>query len=243
VRAIAPCGRWYGVEARRDGVTHIVEPFVEDFFRCNIWHVAGRQKDLLIDTGIGVVSLTDQLGWLNRDRILAVATHSHFDHIGGHHEFANRACHRLEKEVLEKPTRANTLVDRYANLRIFEKLPCRGYEENAYVVAAAAPTVLLEHGDVIDLGNRQLQILHVPGHSPGSIALWEQETAILFSGDAIYDGQLIDEGPGTDISLYLDTMRRLRELPVAVVHGGHGPSFGRQRFHELIDAYVSSRRS
>jgi glyoxylase-like metal-dependent hydrolase (beta-lactamase superfamily II) len=227
---------------RQDGVTHIHEPFVGDFFRCNIWHVAGRQRELLIDTGVGVVSLSDQLGWLRRDRVLAVATHSHFDHIGGHYEFPNRACHRLEAEVLAHPTRANTLVERYATLRIFERLPHRGYEESTYAVAAAAPTLLLEHGDVVDLGDRQFEIVHVPGHSPGSIALWEKETAILFSGDAIYDGQLIDEGPGTDVGQYLDTMRRLRELPVSVVHGGHGPSFGRKRFHELIDAYISSRR-
>lgn len=238
---VALAGSWYRTEAHRDGITHIVEPFVGDFFRCNIWHIAGHRIDLLVDTGLGVTSLTDQIAWLRRDRILAVATHSHFDHIGGHHEFPSRACHRLEEEVMARPTRANTLVERYAEFHFFEKLPHDGYQVNTYSVAAAAPTLLLEHGDVVDLGDRHFEILHVPGHSPGSIALWEKKTATLLSGDAIYDGQLIDDGPGTDIELYLDTMRRLRELPVSVVHGGHGLSFGRERFHELIDAYIGWR--
>ena len=64
---------------------------------------------------------------------------------------------------------------------------------------------------------------------------------MLFSGDAIYDGPLLDELPGSDIPDYVATMKRLRDLPVDVVHGGHEPSFGRARLIELCDAYLAKR--
>ena len=52
---------------------------------------------------------------------------------------------------------------------------------------------------------------------------------------------LLDELDGCDIEAYVDTMRRLRELPVSVVHGGHEPSFGRERLVEICDAYLVAR--
>ena len=76
---------------------------------------------------------------------------------------------------------------------------------------------------------------------PGSIGLWEAATGVLFSGDAVYDGPLLDELPGSDIAAYLKTMERLLELPVTVVHAGHDPSFGRDRLRELARAYLDAR--
>jgi glyoxylase-like metal-dependent hydrolase (beta-lactamase superfamily II) len=99
----------------------------------------------------------------------------------------------------------------------------------------------VDEGDVIDVGDRRFEILHLPGHSPGSIGLWEAKTGILFSGDAIYDGPLLDELPGSDIPIYVATMKRLRDLPVTVVHAGHDPSFGHERLRELCDSYLARR--
>jgi glyoxylase-like metal-dependent hydrolase (beta-lactamase superfamily II) len=97
-------------------------------------------------------------------------------------------------------------------------------------------------GDVIDLGERAFEVLHLPGHSPGSIGLWDPWTGTLFSGDAIYDGTLLDELPGSDIGQYCGTMERLRALPVTVVHAGHDPSFDRDRLRQLTTAYLRRRR-
>jgi len=106
---------------------------------------------------------------------------------------------------------------------------------------AAAPTRVLEEGDVVDLGDRAFEVLHLPGHSPGSIGLWEPATGVLFAGDAVYDGPLLDELDGSDVHAYVATMRRLRDLPVRVVHAGHEASFGRDRLVELCDAYLARR--
>jgi glyoxylase-like metal-dependent hydrolase (beta-lactamase superfamily II) len=99
----------------------------------------------------------------------------------------------------------------------------------------------VDEGDIIDLGDRHFEVLHLPGHSPGSIGLFEAATETLFSGDAIYDGPLLDELPESNIADYVRTMKRLRELPVRVVHAGHDPSFGRERLYELADAYLAQR--
>jgi len=84
-------------------------------------------------------------------------------------------------------------------------------------------------------------VLHLPGHSPGGIALWEAAAGILFSGDTVYDGPLIDDAYHSHIDDYIRSMERLRTLPVRTVHGGHFASFGRARFIELIDGYLAAK--
>ena len=118
-------------------------------------------------------------------------------------------------------------------------LPYEGFDPDAHVLEPAAPTWVVEEGDIIDLGDRVFEVLHFPGHSPGSIGLWEAVTGTLFSGDAIYDGPLLDNIPGSDIDDYIRTMERLRALPITVVHGGHEPSFGRGRLIEICDRYLA----
>ena len=64
---------------------------------------------------------------------------------------------------------------------------------------------------------------------------------MLFSGDAVYDGPLLDQNANSDIAAYCATMHRLAALPVNVVHGGHEPSFGRARLVEPCSAYLMRR--
>ncbi len=91
-------------------------------------------------------------------------------------------------------------------------------------------------------GDRRLTVLHLPGHTPGEIGLWEEATRTLFSGDCVYEsGILLDELPESNIPDYVRSMERLREVPVRIVHGGHDDSFGRPRLLELIDGYVRAR--
>ncbi len=238
---------WYAVERLADGVTHIYEPHIRPFYRCNIWHVRGRERDMLVDSGMGVVPLRNQVALLAEHPVLAVASHTHFDHIGGHHEFSERAVHRAEADIMAAPDRDRTLADLYvrdaADAELFTMLPPAPYRSNDYAVAPAPATRILEDGDVIDLGDRHFRVMHLPGHSPGGLAFWEAATGILFSGDTVYDGPLVDAAYHSDIDDYVHSMERLRSLPVHAVHGGHFASFGRDRFVELIDAYLAARRS
>ena len=94
-------------------------------------------------------------------------------------------------------------------------------------------------GDLIDLGDRAFEIIHTPGHSPGGIVLWEAKTGILFSGDIVYDGPLIEDAYHSNIEDYYSSMKRLLQLPVQVVHGGHFPSFSGDRLKEIIRQWLS----
>lgn len=254
--AMRVAGRWFERRSVGDDVTWLWEPNVHPLIRCNIWHVRGRDRDLLVDTGIGVGSLRSEIRDLVDKPITAVATHIHYDHVGGLHEFDDRIMHGLEAARMS-PYRE------FAPLRVADipagflqslaaagypidddflvtALPREGFDLAAHrIVSTTARPV--EEGDVVDLGDRSLEVLHLPGHSPGSLGLFERRSGILFSGDAIYDGPLLDELPDSDIADYLRTMSRLRELPVRLVHGGHEPSFGRARLIELADAYLSRR--
>ena len=121
--------------------------------------------------------------------------------------------------------------------------PRANFDASSFSTKPAAPTRLVEEGDLIDIGNRAFEVLHLPGHSPGSIGLYEERSGTLFSGDAIYDGPLLDTLPGCDIESYVSTMERLQELNVSVVHAGHDPSFGRERLVEIAQSYISRRRA
>ena len=233
---------WYQTQRQTDDVTLIFEPHMKPFYRCNIWHVRGRDRNLLVDSGMGVVSLSRHVSLVTERPLLAVATHTHWDHIGSHHEFAERAVHPLEASILSAPTRessgAGNSVKAEKESEIFERLPPAPYRAADYEIEPAPPTILLDDGDIVDLGDRHFEVLHLRGHSPGGIALWEAATGILFSGDVVYDGELLDDV----IEDYVASMERLRRLPVRMVHGGHFPSFGGARYLELIAAYLHSNR-
>jgi len=123
----------------------------------------------------------------------------------------------------------------------WSSIPHAGYDPREFQPDTTTATSTLNEGDVIDLGDRTFEVLHVPGHSPWSIGLWDESTGVLFSVDAVYDGPLLDQLPGSNVESYLATMQRLRDMPVEVVHGGHDLSFGRDRLRELSDNYISSR--
>ncbi len=232
---------WYETRSVGDGVTWIFEPHVKPFWRCNIWHVRGRDRDLLVDSGMGVVSLREQVPLLTERPLIAVASHTHYDHVGAHHEFAERAAHPAEAPLLAAPTRANLLIEPYVTDEIFTALPPEPYRSATYAVRAAPVTRLLEDGDVLDLGDRRFEVIHTPGHSPGGIALFERASGVLFSGDIVYDGPLIEDLPHADAVAYERSMRRLLELPVRVVHGGHFPSYGADRHRALIAAWLRAK--
>jgi glyoxylase-like metal-dependent hydrolase (beta-lactamase superfamily II) len=238
---IATPESWYATRAMGDGITWIYEPFIKEYYRCNIWHVRGRDRDLLIDSGMGVVSLREQVATLAGRPILAVASHTHFDHIGTHHEFADRAVHPAEAHILARPTRDNTAADYYvADNSIFTALPPGDWDPLRYDVPPAPAQTMLEEGSRVDTGDRSFEVFHLPGHSDGSIALYERATETLFAGDVIYDGELAyDADNAAEMQQYVASMKRLLGLPVMTVHGGHYPSFGQDRMRVIIQDFLS----
>jgi len=249
---------WFVRERVDDAITLVTEPHVHPLLRCNVWHVRGRDRDLVVDTALGLAPLRHLVERELDGPLLAVATHSHGDHVGGLHEFDERAIHRAESEHIARVGGGTTLDATRFSDSVTGPYRAAGYDipdllvdavpprpaspiEAAVDVAPAPPTRVLDEGDIVDLGDRAFEVLHLPGHSPGSIGLWDAATGVLFSGDAVYDGPLLDELDGSDLEDYVATMRRLRDLPVTVVHGGHEPSFGPDRLVKICDAYLAKR--
>ncbi len=232
---------WYRIRRLGDEISHIDEPYIKSFYRCNIWHVRGRDRDLLFDSGMGVVSLRAHVPMVTERSCLAVASHTHFDHIGCHHEFAERLVHPAEANLLARPTRSNTFADKYVSDEIFTALPPAPYLSAEYAVQAAPSTGTIDDGDIIDLGDRHFDVIHTPGHSPGGIALWEAVTGTLFSGDIVYDGPLIEGTDAGEAKDYYQSMTRLFDCPVRIVHGGHYPSYDGARHRSIIRAWLDDK--
>jgi glyoxylase-like metal-dependent hydrolase (beta-lactamase superfamily II) len=245
--------RWFTAEPIEDGLTLMWEPHIAEFFVSNVWHVRGRDRDLLVDTANGIGDLRGEVTPLLEGReVLAVATHEHFDHMGGLYAFDERLCHALDAAGVRDPYAiASSPKDWPEGLaeeiraygyeppeRLLTALPSAGFDEVSWRTPPAEPTSLLEEGDVLDLGDRAFEVLHVPGHTAGSIALWEASTGTLFTGDAFYvdDAVMFDDEVAGVLSL-----RRLRDLPARIVLGGHGPVFDGDRLRSAIDAELAAR--
>jgi glyoxylase-like metal-dependent hydrolase (beta-lactamase superfamily II) len=232
-------GDWYESIRITDEITLIREKYVAHWLRCNIWHVRGRNHDILIDSGMGLRPLKQEIASLADRPIKVISTHAHFDHIGGAYEFDCRLGHRLEEDIHRNPDGENTATSGFVRAETFTALPDQQFRVEDYKVTAAPLTGYLDEGDVVDLGDRSFQIFHMPGHSPGSIALLDAKNKTLFSGDLIYDGDLYDSVYHSDKEQYRESLQRLREFDVDVIHGGHDQSFGKQQMLGIIDNYLA----
>lgn len=218
------------------------EPFLNDYFRANFYHLKGRDLDLVIDAGMGLAPLVPRLELTPGKPVLAVATHIHADHVGSLFEFAERAGPRAEAEAFATMDDRWTFADEFRALaEPVTRLPSAGWKAADYRIEPAPLTLILDEGDRIDTGDRSFTVLHLPGHSFGCIGLYDEYDGLLFSGDAVYDDRLIDGMWCSNRDDYCATMRRLAELPVRIVHGGHGRSFGEARLREIARKYLRRR--
>jgi len=225
-----------------DGIHLIQETGVANFMRCNIWHISGRDFDLVIDTGMGLSPLRPFISEQTGKPVRALVTHCHFDHAGGLHEFECRLGHHAEAEILAAPTNSDVVYSGdWLKIGIVDARRHPDYSPNSYRLTPAPLTGYVDEGDIIDLGDRAFQVLHLPGHSPGSIGLWDVTNKVLFSGDILYDGELLDNLYHSDPNLYRASLERLMTLDVEVFHAGHFPSFRRDRMLELARAYLDGK--
>lgn len=246
---------WFRVSDMGDGVTLIEEPFADDLVSANIWHVRGTKRDLVVDAGLGVASLANAVPWLFDNDPILVLTHTHLDHMGGAHEFADVRVHDLERgDVLEPgPASLNTrkefelldIVDLLPSDGEFPDflltaLPSQGFDMDSYSLDAVNSPTSVHDGDVIDIGDRCFRVVHLPGHTPGSIALHEADSGLLFTGDAIYEGQLLDSCIGSNKEAYRATMERLLSLDVTRVCAGHGRVLDEPQMRAIASAYLAS---
>lgn len=252
---VAP--RWFVEDAVNARLSVITEPYVHPFLRSNIWHLRGRDRDLIVDTGLGVGSLRRELPHLFLRDPVVVLTHGHLDHAGGAHEFGECLVHpaegieRSQAAGLNGPALTESLGLDAAALpgplpkSMLSARPTREFSVEAYRLQPVARYASVSDGTVIDLGDRRLQVLHLPGHSPGSIALYDEPGASLFSGDVVYgldDGdELLDEIRGANIDDYVASLRRIASLPIRMTYPGHGAPLVPEACDWVIRHYLQRR--
>jgi glyoxylase-like metal-dependent hydrolase (beta-lactamase superfamily II) len=237
---------WFETQRIRDGLYCITEPHYTRENRANLWLIRGRDADMLIDTGLGVSSLKLYLADLLDKPLKVVASHVHFDHSGGCHEFDEVYIHANEHGALCAGDQRLILSDPELGFIPecdFESIPYEGFSASDYAVRACPHAQAITHGDVIDLGDRAFEVLHLPGHSSGSIGLYDPRSRQFFSGDVVYDGELLDALEDSVIDDYLDSMEKLLQLKTDEVRPGHYHSFDRRRLRELVTQYIGSKKA
>ncbi len=220
-------------------VTRFCEALICPDERSYFYLVEGREIDCLIDSGWG-------LGWsladLPRDAVkplIAVATHSHYDHIGRFFEATERLGHQTEAELFSSCDAVDKQAFPYLDDR--KALADGGtLTRESYQIPASPLTGLLSDGDAIELGSARLEIVHTPGHSPGSLSLIEDASGLLFCADTVHDGHIHDDIPGADRRALLASHQRLLERKVVLVCPGHGSVMDAAAFQKRIAEYAVS---
>lgn len=214
---------WYSRDVVETGLARITEPAVHDYFRANIYLLRGRDRDLVVDAGMGLVPLRPMLALAPGKPVTAVATHIHLDHVGSLHEFEDRAGPALSADGFATMPDALTYADMFRGFPGAVARPPRAdWTSQSYRLTPAPLGRALAAGDMVDLGDRRFTVLALPGHSPDSIGLFDEADGLFFCGDAIYPGGLIDDLPDSDRKAYRATMRLILSLPIRLACGGHG---------------------
>lgn len=208
---------WFTID-RIDHDTHIISEY-KHWEETHAYLLNGTEYSLLIDTGLGIMNIYDEVIKLTDKPVIAVATHIHWDHIGGHKHFPHFYVHEDEVHWL-----AGEFPLTIAQIKAFVvdrcELPER-FDVDDYTFFQGTATKVLKDHDVIDLGGRSIHVLHTPGHSPGHMCFYEKEKGYLFTGDLVYKDTLFAYFPSTDPEAYLSSMERIAALPVKHVFPAH----------------------
>jgi glyoxylase-like metal-dependent hydrolase (beta-lactamase superfamily II) len=229
-----PRREWFDVREIEPQVWVIAEPG-----HVNSFLIEGSDSAVLMDTGLGVADIRAVVSRLSGKPLLVVNSHHHFDHTGGNGLFSEIAIHRSGRELLGQPAPdglaagymayTQRLIDAWAGYKqaddayfhlltretLVRPLPA-GFDAGSYAVVPSRATRVLDDGEVLDLGGRQLRVLHTPGHSPDSICLLDEENGLLFGGDTINTGPIYAHLDGSDVADFARSTERLAALRSSV---------------------------
>ena len=214
---------WFEVRSPEPGVFTIAEPLHEE--RVKSYLVVGAEQAVLLDTGMGIGNISGLVDDLTDRPITVVNSHAHWDHIGGNRWFRTILIHEAEAGVLERGIDNARLRRHLAPERLLGALP-PGVDVSTIAFPPTPAAALLRGGEIIDLGDRALEVIHAPGHSPGGIVLLDRSGGALFSADVAYPGRLYCQFADSDLTSYRATMARLANLApiLRAVYPAHGGS-------------------
>jgi glyoxylase-like metal-dependent hydrolase (beta-lactamase superfamily II) len=218
---------WFAIQRLREGVYLIAEPM-----HVNSYLIVGSRRAVLFDTGLGIAPIRPHIEAITDRPLTVVNSHHHFDHVGGNAEFDDIAVHEQGVEhhhagppewwlpaylrcveKVQEQYRTFEQLDRCTFNLLGPEMKMRplppSFDPEKWAIDPPAPTHTLDEGDVLDLGGRTLTVMHTPGHTPDSICLLDEDNRILFSGDTVDTGPLYVHLPGSNLTTFTTTMRRM----------------------------------
>jgi glyoxylase-like metal-dependent hydrolase (beta-lactamase superfamily II) len=231
---------WFVVRCVRDDLWMIAEPM-----HVVTWLYIGATRAALIDSGSGIRPIAPVVAAITDKPIVVVNTHYHFDHIGGNAEFSERLAgtktadllhHLASRDLLARylktfpsfiaMARAKTAADPDTFALAPENGP-RDFPEDFSLEnwrpGRVPATGILQEGNMIDLGDRQLRVIDTPGHSPDGISLFDAKNGLLFAGDTLTEGPLYahyDESSTADFAASITKLQNLG-APVRLILAAH----------------------
>jgi glyoxylase-like metal-dependent hydrolase (beta-lactamase superfamily II) len=184
---------------------------------------------VLIDAGINSDLIIKQLERYIKlsDLRLIILTHCHYDHIAAAAEISKKS----EAEVGVHKADLEGINDEYLSVSVL-------FGESA---PAVKPTIIYEEGDKIDIGNGEyLEVIHTPGHSRGSICLYEPVSKSLFSGDTVFPGGSFGrmDFEGSEPDKMLGSIEKLTKLDIKTLYPGHGAPTDRNGNDQIMASYT-----
>ena len=214
---------WFEVRRFPHGITMIRESHHSEDVKSYL--VEGDREVAVIDSGLGVDDFAALVAELSDRRPRLLQTHAHWDHIGASHRFVDVHVHPAEADALRQgipSERYNEVFwrDAFDHTRV-----PTGFDTSSGV-QGIEPSGLLENGIRIDLGGRELEVVHTPGHSPGGVSFLDRRARALFCGDLLYRGRMYVFFANSDASAFRESLRRVASLAddVDAIYPSHGDS-------------------
>lgn len=213
---------WFTVE-EIDSTTFSIGEYGQ-WMKLHSYLLIGSERAALIDTGLGVGNIQTVVDSLTKLPITVISTHAHWDHVGNHNLFCDVRIHEAEKTWLEEGYKEEAdEIREYLVERPFSKVPPKDFQLARYNIPRCQPTGLIEDGQQLNLGGRELTFHHTPGHSPGHICIHEEKTGYLVTGDLLYQGTLLAGLSDSNPEAFLDSLTRMTQLNrITRLLPGHG---------------------
>lgn len=179
---------WFEVYEVREGVFAIYED--SQFEEVISYLILGTQRALLFDTGIGVGDMARVVAELTALPVTVLNSHTHYDHVGGNHEFTDVVAVDTPYTRNHAAGRDNNEVREFIGPGwVWKPLPA-GVDEDSYASAAFEIQRYVDEGERFDLGGRVLELIRVPGHTPDALVLFDAQNRLMFMGDTFYPATL-----------------------------------------------------
>lgn len=213
--------QYFNVKKIMDGVYQISDPISGSAMVCSTL-IVGQEKALLVDTGNGIGDLKALINSITPLPLIVVNSHGHVDHVSGNYQFEKIYIHPEDIPIKEKyliPGVKGYVVEYFKQQELvfpeaFLKEEYVSRNDNSVLIP-------IKEGQLFDLGGKELEVIHFPGHTKGSIALIDKRNRILFSADSISCHVLMFLEESTSISTYLDSLKKVNQLEFDKVIASH----------------------